>query len=548
MAESGFPKKGVSSDANHAAPDSTQVEPRVNHAALERMSGHAASSMPGHGANAAEHGAGAARGACAAGRGAGARPAGAGAGVNGAGARPAGVGAVSRKKIAAVVAGVIAAVLVVVGVAAALWFASVSNDLNRGGKSDDELNALDSILAKTTFDEPFYVMLLGSDARADDASMGARSDTNIVVRVDPTKNQLTLVSIPRDTMIKIDGHGTNKFNAAYSFKGAPGAIEEANKLLGIEISHYVEVNFEELTALVDAVGGVDVEVESTIDDPKAGNVVIEKGLHHLDGEAALVYARTRQYADGDFTRTSHQRTLVSALAAKVLSLSPVEMPGVIQSAAKCVTTDLSVTDVIALAQQFQGGGELVVYSAMVPSTTGTVGGVSYVFADENALAEMMKVVERGDDPTGFTASPSAASKALAKYGVASEVTNVGSAMPDEDETQAPAASAGSPGSAGGSNAGGDASGSQEAPGSDGVGGTGSNAGSGAGDTGSGGAGGSGGTNGGTGSGNAGGSDGGTGTGGAGSSGAGGGTGTGGAGGSASGGDNGQAVSVFDALA
>ena len=402
-------------------------------------------------------------------------------------------GKMSRKKIAAIVAGVVAVLAVVAGVAAALWFAAVSSDLNCGDKSDAELSELDDLLAKTTFDEPFYVMLLGSDARADDASMGARSDTNIVVRVDPTKNQLTLVSIPRDTMIKIDGHGTNKFNAAYSFKGAPGAIEEANKLLGVEISHYVEVNFEELTALVDAVGGVDIEVESTINDPKAGDVVVEKGLQHLDGEAALVYARTRQYADGDFTRTAHQRTLVSALAAKVLSLSPVEMPGVIQSAAKCVTTDLTVTEIMALAQQFQDGGELTVYSAMVPSTTGMVGGISYVFADEDALAEMMKVVEQGGDPTGFVASASAASKALAKYGVAAEVTDVGSAVSDDDEPQG----SGVEGSAGsGDNTGAEGAGaaSGDANGSNGSGANGSNEGDGdadGGDSGSAGSGGSG---------------------------------------------------------
>ena len=312
------------------------------------------------------------------------------------------------KKIAL---GVVAAVLVAVvggGSAFALWVNSVNDQLNHGTKTEEELNALQDVLAPTkSFTEPFYIMLIGSDRRADDESMGARSDTNVVVRVDPERNQITLVSIPRDTMIDIDGYGTNKFNAAYNYGGAAATIREANQLLGIEISHYAEVNFEELVSLVDAVGGVDVEVEERIDDPKAGDVVIEKGLQHLDGAAALTFARTRQYVDGDFTRTAHQRKLISAIVDKVLSLPVTDLPGVIQSAARCVTTDLSVSDIISLAEQFKDEGELIVYSAMGPSTTGYVDEVSYVFTDKTALAEMMKIVEEGGDPSGITASASA---------------------------------------------------------------------------------------------------------------------------------------------
>ena len=312
------------------------------------------------------------------------------------------------KKIAV---GVLAAFLVAVvggGSAFALWVNSVNDQLKTGTKTEEELTALQDVLAPTkTFTEPFYVMLIGSDRRANDESMGARSDTNVVVRVDPTSNQLTMVSIPRDTKIDIDGYGTNKFNAAYNYGGAASTIREANQLLGIEISHYAEVNFEELVALVDSVGGVDVEVESRVNDPKAGDAVIEPGLQHLDGEAALTFARSRQYVDGDFTRTANQRKLIGALIDKVVTLPITDLPGVIQSAAQCVTTDLSVSDIVALAEQFKDEGDITIYSAMVPSTTGMIDEVSYVFTDKTALAEMMRIVEEGGDPSGITASASA---------------------------------------------------------------------------------------------------------------------------------------------
>lgn len=309
------------------------------------------------------------------------------------------------KKIAM---GIVAAVIVAViggGSAFALYINSINDQLQRGTKSDDELSAIQDVLTPSkSFSDPFYMLLIGSDKREAGSSVeGARSDTNIVVRVDPANNQVTLISIPRDTQIDIDGYGVNKFNAAYNFGGAPATIKEASQLCGIEISHYAEVNFNELVELVDAVGGVDVEVDERIDDPKAGKVVIEAGEQHLDGEAALVFARSRAYVDGDFTRTSNQRKLISAIVDKVLALPVTDLPGVIQSAAKCVTTDLSVNDIISLAQEFKDSdGKMKMYSDMVPSYTGYENDISYVYTDQAALEQMMKVVEEGGDPKTVT--------------------------------------------------------------------------------------------------------------------------------------------------
>ena len=320
------------------------------------------------------------------------------------------------KKIAIGVCCALVVALIGCGTAFAVWFNNVNTQLNSGDKSQKELADIQDQLTKTTsFDEPFYMLLIGSDKREGYDEDGARSDTNIVVRIDPTTNQATLVSIPRDTMIDIDGYGTNKFNAAYNYGGAAATIREASQLTGVGISHYAEVNFNALIDLVDAVGGVDVQVDERVDDPDADgtrdnpdweHVVIEPGLQHLDGNEALTFARSRAYVDGDFTRTANQRKLIEALVDKVLALPVTEMPGVIQAAAQCVTTDMKVSDIISLAQQFKDGGDLTIYSAMLPSITGYVDGVSYVFADEDKLAEMMKVVEEGDDPSGIVGTTS----------------------------------------------------------------------------------------------------------------------------------------------
>lgn len=326
------------------------------------------------------------------------------------------------KKIAIGVVAVVLVALIGCGTALALYINGINEKITTGGKTEDQLSAIDEQLVSADLNKPFYMMLIGSDIREGQSQAESRSDTNILVRVDGSKNQVTMVSIPRDTAIDIDGHGVSKFNNAYTYDGAAGVIREASELCGVEIAHYAEVNFGNLVALVDAVGGVDVEVEERIDDtdadgstgiPGAKRIIIEEGMQHLDGEAALVFARSRAYADGDFTRTENQRKLIQAIVDKVLAMPVTELPGVIEAAAQSVTTDLSVTDIINLAQQFQDEGDLVMYSAMVPSVAQYVNGISYVFTDTGQLAKMMQVVEKGGDPSGITVSDEMLAEALA---------------------------------------------------------------------------------------------------------------------------------------
>ncbi len=315
-----------------------------------------------------------------------------------------------RKRIIAIIAAVLALLFVGTGVASAAYYLHISDQLNRGDKSQEELDALNDVLETTVFEEPFYLILIGSDARSDDPSMGARSDTNIVVRVDATEGKLTLVSIPRDTRIQIDGHGTNKFNASYAYGGAAGVIDAAEELLGIDISHYAEVDFESLIDLVDAVGGVDVEVEEMIDDPKADldpslqHNVIEEGMQHLDGQEALTFARSRAFAAGDFARSAHQRQLIEAIIERVLAAPLTQMPTIIEKASKCVTTDLSITDIIQLAELFKDKDDIIMYSAMLPSETAMIGGVSYVINNAEATKAMMELVDAGEDPSTLDVS------------------------------------------------------------------------------------------------------------------------------------------------
>lgn len=300
------------------------------------------------------------------------------------------------KKVALGFAAVVVVALVGVGAYALMFMNEINSALGGNYTAQEQQEIKEALAQGTSFNDVFYVLLLGSDSRDANDFTGSRSDTNILTRVDPVNKVVTMVSIPRDTKIELEGYGTQKFNAARAYGGVAGVIREASKLCGVKISHYVEIGFDGVMNLVDSIGGVDVDVPYEIHDDDAW-VDIEAGYQTLSGWDALGFARSRAYADGDFTRTSNQRLLIKALVDKVLALDPVSMQQAIKAGAACVDTDMSLMDVVGLANTFKDG--FTMYSAMVPSTTAYIDDVSYVICDEAGLKEMMKVVEAGGDPS-----------------------------------------------------------------------------------------------------------------------------------------------------
>ncbi len=275
----------------------------------------------------------------------------------------------------------------------------VNADLHQ--MAEEELKAVDEQLTgHTTFEEPFTVLLLGSDARADDPDMGARTDTIILVRVDPTINRISMVSIPRDTRIEIEGHGVQKFNAAYTYGGPSGTIAEVKKLTGVDIDHYAEINFEGLVGLVDAIGGIDVVVDEEIDDEDAGGH-IDKGEQHLDGEHALILARSRAYVDGDYSRQANQRKVIMAIVNKGLTAPAGELTGLIQASTKFLKTDkgIDVDFIKDLAEQIRHNNDypVEIFTASIPSSTATIDEISWVIADTAGTKAMMKLFSAGKD-------------------------------------------------------------------------------------------------------------------------------------------------------
>ena len=309
------------------------------------------------------------------------------------------------KKIAVGLGCTLAVALVACGVAAGLWYYNMSQSLS------GDVAISDDSLVEETADEPYYVLVLGSDSRSEDGS-GSRSDSMIVARVDEANQSVSLLSIPRDLYVYMDSHGYQKINAATAYGGYDYAIEIVNNLLGIEISYYVFVYFSGFEDLVDALGGVTVEVpEGTY----YNGVWVEAGdAVEINGEEALVLARCRKgypvgtgaYAKGDYQRTLNQRNLIKAIAKEVLAVDDVtQLTSLIESLVDCVDTNMSITKLVSLAQNMQGMDLDAMEADQVPVAGSNDGEawVACIYEDvwEVMLANFVSGNELSDGIEGF---------------------------------------------------------------------------------------------------------------------------------------------------
>jgi LCP family protein required for cell wall assembly len=257
--------------------------------------------------------------------------------------------------------------------------------------------------------DPFYMLLLGSDVRPGETQ--ARADTIILARLDPAEKKVTLLSIPRDTRVEIPGYGTNKINAA-SFLGGPSLmVETVSEFTGLPISHYAEVDFDGFKEVVDTMGGVQVDVPMDIYDPLAANYdasaySVDAGPQTLDGKHALTFVRSRNFPDGDFTRMQNQQLFLRAVLKQMLSLSSaLKVTQIVDSTVSHVTTDLGITEIAGLANDFWGMDLGDLETVTVPGEARMIGGGSYVIVDEEAMAELIAELEGGAPSDGSIDTP-----------------------------------------------------------------------------------------------------------------------------------------------
>jgi LCP family protein required for cell wall assembly len=213
------------------------------------------------------------------------------------------------------------------------------------------------------------VLVLGSDQRPDDtlepgvAGLPARADSIMLMHV--AVGSVRKLSVLRDTQVDIPGHGLQKINAAYAFGGAPLMIKTVEAYLGngLEINHIIEVSFEDFPDFIDALGGIDVNLDDCIKSNSFGGrrVRLSKGEHHLGGDDALAFARVREnecdLAEDDRARAARQQQVMSAIRDQILSPSTFfRLPLVSWEAPQTLRTDLKGPGLMMLFTDLMTGG------------------------------------------------------------------------------------------------------------------------------------------------------------------------------------------------
>lgn len=244
----------------------------------------------------------------------------------------------------------LALLFLAVGVGAGTYFASSSlfdkphrfRPENRPAQTETLLVAKD----KTT------VMIMGVDERVDDVG---RSDTLMIATVDPKKKSASLLSIPRDTRVHVPGYGYDKINVAYSLGGHQLTQDTVEEFLDTPVEHYVLVKVPAFKRIIDAIGGVDIDVEKRMyyvdewDDDGGLVIDLQPGWQHMDGKTAITYVRYRD-EEGDIGRIGRQQKFMQAVMDQVLSPSIIpRLPAIIREVMTSVETDLSFRQCLELA-------------------------------------------------------------------------------------------------------------------------------------------------------------------------------------------------------
>ena len=232
------------------------------------------------------------------------------------------------------------------------------------------------------------IMIMGVDERDDDVG---RSDTLMIASIDPKTNQASLLSVPRDTRVKIKGHGFDKVNAAYAYGKEKLSQDTVESLLGVNIDHYIIINTKSFKKIIDAIGGIDIDVPKRMhyEDPwdDDGGLIIDfqPGMQHMDGAKAVTYVRYRD-EEGDLGRIRRQQDFVRACMEKLVSPAIIpKLPVVIKEVMGSIETDLSFRQLLEFAGTLKESKNNGLKTDMVPGRPLYIEGISYWIPDLNKL-------------------------------------------------------------------------------------------------------------------------------------------------------------------
>jgi len=320
----------------------------------------------------------------------------------------------ARKRNVLITACITVFVLLATGAAAVYMFLTGLDDTIH---SDPAIDALAPFFTERSKPEdPFWTLLVGTDVEEWGIS---RTDTIILARIDPAHKTVALVSIPRDAYVMIPGYGYDKINAAYVYGTLSSSSTGPELLLrtildftGIGITYYAQIDLSGFNSVVDALGGVYVDVPIDVYNDYDWNApayesyypAIYAGEHQLlQGDYALLFVRSRWYPIGDYQRQANQRTFLQAMAKQILASDPLTIISTITLICQMTSTNMNITEIAGIANNMRGIQESNFYTYSVPCNSEYRNEISYEIPDLAATRALLASIDEGvfPDPDEF---------------------------------------------------------------------------------------------------------------------------------------------------
>ncbi len=343
------------------------------------------------------------------------------------------------KRIAVVTLSVLLTIVVGGGAAMAAYVASKVDKMEVKQLDANKLEINKEVEHRTGY---LNVALFGVDSRDASLDKGTRSDTIMIASLNQETGEIKVTSIYRDTLLQLSDGTYNKANSAYSFGGVEGAVAFLNKNLDMNIDHYVTVNFNAMIDIVDALGGIEVDLtedelywtneycgETSIVTDKSYEPLTAAGVQTLGGVQATAYCRIRYTAGSDFKRTERQRLVIQKIAEKLQTANLATINKIVDEVFSEVGTNFTMQEILSYAKDFKKYklGEMTGFPYNVGTATLSGVGSSVIPTDLTGDVTKLHQFFFGDD--GYT--PSDVVKNI-DAGIKKKSTDVGKSGTSED--------------------------------------------------------------------------------------------------------------------
>lgn len=301
----------------------------------------------------------------------------------------------SKRKMLMIGLGILIAIaLISGGIGVYVYFKTTNANL-----ALDPSNARDALVQVNTGD-PFYVLCAAEMDNPKTKAIEDESTGYMLVRVDDTSKTLTFLTIPCDTQASMSDGAQHALTEAVSIGGDAELISAVSNLLDIKVNHFIYTNSDHLKAMVDLLGGVQMDVVEEIDDPRAGTQVIYAGNSTLTPDQALVLLRATNVSDGFDGVARNRVDFTLSLLQEAFDSNTLGFASIVGDASKYVNTDIPATDLLAIGDKLKPLDSTTIYSSVLPTyeSLDSSNGVLNTYLYKSQWAEMSKLYKEGQDP------------------------------------------------------------------------------------------------------------------------------------------------------